>query len=312
MKLYFVKYELKGYDLADTRKGALLKVDFGGDAVGYADCHPWVELGDKPLDNQLYLLSAGILTNLTERSLKFAQIDAEARVKGRSLFSNLCIPSSHWFLKNLDETIPDGFCYSKVKLGKFPKEELFKLPSFFSSLPNSISLRLDFNCRIDAELFRSYLHVIQPYLHKIDFIEDPFPFNSRIWAKIQSEFPLKLALDLHSERYLDCKNTHQVTIIKPAAQDDERILQKACHNVVYTSYLDHPLGQAAAAYKAALAARDHPAKVLTCGLLSQYIYQTNKYSELLGRKGDCLSPPSEGSGFGFDALLAREKWRDLG
>ena len=49
---------------ARTREGALIRV---GD--GFADVHPWPELGDAPLDEQLALLARGETTPLSERSL---------------------------------------------------------------------------------------------------------------------------------------------------------------------------------------------------------------------------------------------------
>jgi len=38
------------------RRGALLRVVFADEVVGYADCHPWPELGDLPLSDQLACL----------------------------------------------------------------------------------------------------------------------------------------------------------------------------------------------------------------------------------------------------------------
>jgi len=49
---------------ARPREGALLRV-----GEGFADVHPWPELGDAPLDEQLALLSHGQTTPLTRRSL---------------------------------------------------------------------------------------------------------------------------------------------------------------------------------------------------------------------------------------------------
>ena len=59
------------------RRGALLRVD-----GGFADVHPWPELGDANLDDQLALLARGETTPLTRASLQFASIDAAARDRG--------------------------------------------------------------------------------------------------------------------------------------------------------------------------------------------------------------------------------------
>src|SRR5947207_12510223 len=77
--------------IAGRRVGALIRI-----SDGFADVHPWPELGDLPLDEQLSLLARGVTTPLTARSLCFAALDAEARAASRNLFEGLTIPPSHW------------------------------------------------------------------------------------------------------------------------------------------------------------------------------------------------------------------------
>ena len=77
-----------------------------------------------------------------------------------------------------------------------------------------------------------------------------------------------------------------------------------------TSYLDHPLGQVAAAYVAAQLWAQFPDRLETCGLLSHLVYQTNEFSEQLCVKEAILIPP-EGTGFGFEETLYNQDWRDL-
>ena len=107
------KYELKpkrrlsAVAAEGPRHGALIRVD-----DGFADIHPWPELGDAPLDEQLAMLARGETTPLTRASLKFAAIDAAARRDGRGLFEGLTIPPSHW----PGPDPPDGF--DTVKIGR--------------------------------------------------------------------------------------------------------------------------------------------------------------------------------------------------
>src|SRR5260221_7143857 len=61
-----------------ARRGALLNAD-----GGYADIHPWPELGDASLDEQLALLSTGETTALTAQSLRAGAADAPPRRGGR-------------------------------------------------------------------------------------------------------------------------------------------------------------------------------------------------------------------------------------
>ena len=63
-----------------ARRGALIRVD-----GGFADVHPWPELGDAPLDEQLALLARGETTPLTRASLHWARVDADARARGVSI-----------------------------------------------------------------------------------------------------------------------------------------------------------------------------------------------------------------------------------
>ena len=81
---------------------------------------------------------------------------------------------------------------------------------------------------------------------------------------------------------------------------------------MFTSNLDHPLGQCWAAYSAALFYADKPADVVPlCGLVTQHVYRPNAFSELLGMS---ISPEfcvPGGTGLGFDDLLAAQEWKRL-
>jgi o-succinylbenzoate synthase len=67
------KRRLSTVAIDGPRHGALIRVD-----GGFADIHPWPELGDLPLDQQLALLARDETTPLTQASLEFASIDAAA------------------------------------------------------------------------------------------------------------------------------------------------------------------------------------------------------------------------------------------
>ena len=74
-----MKISFSSYALAAKRQGALLKVEFEEGMIGYADCHPWPELGDVPLQEQLHLLARAEKTALTACALEWALLDATAR-----------------------------------------------------------------------------------------------------------------------------------------------------------------------------------------------------------------------------------------
>lgn len=300
------------------RHGALLRFTFDDGSFGYADCHPWQELGDLPLADQLQLLSQGKFTPLTERSLIFATLDEAARIKKKNLFEKLTIPQSHflvanilaWHLPLIAEAIEQKFTVLKIKLGTDLQNELVRLKALFKWLEKTdLKVRLDFNLKLTKEKFQSFLSEISPWWHLIDFCEDPFLFNVNSWKEIQKIGPA-LACDARSEQAISHANASKVCVIKPAQQSEIPFLQKPSdQRLVITSYLDHPLGQLSAAYSAALVSRDSK-RVDVCGLMSHRIYQPNAFSEqLCWNNANFKIPP--GTGFGYDDLLAKQDWKTL-
>jgi O-succinylbenzoate synthase len=257
------------------RRGALIEVD-----GGYADVHPWPELGDAPLDEQLALLARGETTSLTRASLRFAALDAAARTAGRSLFDGVTIPKSHW----PGADTPPGFDTVKIKCG----------PDFdASSLPRGVRIRLDFNATLDAEEF---LRIAATLPAAVEFVEDPCPYDPAVWRSLREQTGVRLALDRGDEG-----EGVDVLVVKPAVQEPPRTARE----LVITSYMDHPLGQLAAAYVAATTATSD-----RCGLVTHVLYEENEFSERLSID-EARLVPTGGSGFGFDELLAAQPWRSL-
>ncbi len=291
MKIFFHIYQLS------TRKGALLKVIFKGGLTGYADCHPWPELGDLPLKEQLNCLVDSKTTKLTEQSLKFARIDAEGRCEKKNLLRPLKIPKSHYLLmklgknsqKEIEQAFSEGFEHFKVKLGADLEEELTILKPMLK-IPRT-RWRLDFNNQLK-----------QPALLKtlesdvIEFVEDPFPCDKR-WY----DFPFAIASDRQEN---PPENSYKYKIVKPAI---EKMIESS-KPLIVTSYLGHPIGQAADAFTAASLAKQCDVRV--CGLLSHRVYTRNLFSERLSWRGAEWKHP-EGTGFGFDDLLEGINWVKL-
>lgn len=258
---------------ARPRQGALLRV---GD--GFADVHPWPELGDAPLDEQLALLSRGETTALTRCSLRFAALDAAARREGRSLFDGLTIPLSHWSGAHP----PAGFDTAKVKCGRdFAARDLHA----------GLRLRLDFNAALTAEEFARL------ELPAVDFVEDPCPYDPIAWQRLRQQKRVRLALDRGS-----ASAGVDVLVFKPAVQSEWPPFDG---EIVVTSYLDHPVGQFFAAYVAAT----HEVSD-RCGLMTHMLYEANAFSDVTRSDGARLVAPA-GTGIGFDALLESLEWRKL-
>jgi O-succinylbenzoate synthase len=253
------------------RQGALLRV-----GVGFADVHPWPELGDLPLDEQLARLARGETTALTRRSLAFAELDGGARQEGRSLFEGLTIPESHW--PGADP--PEAFDTIKLK--------------GIETIPERVRLRIDFNAQLTAAEFVR----IAPTLprERIDFVEDPCPYDAATWRALREQTGLRLALDRG-----DAAEGVDVLVVKPAVQE----MPKVDIPIVVTSYMDHPVGQFFAAYVAASNSVER-----RCGLFTHVLYENDAFIEPIRAEGARLLPP-EGSGVGFGELLERLPWRRL-
>lgn len=293
MNISYSPYTLKGKPPFKDRDGALLRVEFKDETVGYADVHPWVEFGDKPLSEQISLLQKGIPTSLTSRSLYFAKIDADARKAKINLFKEFVFPESHWLMNSPNETIPKEFTTVKIKAD--PKVDLNKQ---LAVLPKHLKIRIDFNNKHTYESFSKWVPSIREYWDRIDFIEDPFPFHFEQWKKV----PVTLATDFQKE-------IGDIAIMKPAVDNFEDF--EDCERVIVTSYFDHPIGQLGAAYIAGIYNDKHPLRKEVCGLLTHLFYEPNPFSERLSLEGAQLKANTEGLGFGYDDLLKNLSWTPL-
>ncbi len=290
MRIRYAPYRLEESTRSLKREGALLEFTFEDDSVGYADCHPWPELGDEPLERQLSLLREGRLTPLSTRSLDFAIFDAAARSQKKNLFSEISIPKSHYLLTNTH--IPENFRCFKCK---DPQLCLQILPL----LKDDQKIRMDFNFKLSSGQFIEFFCRIKSYIHHFDYIEDPFPYNSCQWKHFEKQCLVSFALD----RFNALEN-YPIRIIKPAV--DSIFSTDSKTRRIYTSYLDHPFGQVCAAYTASKSGTQE-----ICGLASHLVYKKNAFSERLSILDETLSIPIEGYGFGFDDLLFNQHWRLL-
>ncbi|MDR3607179.1 MAG: enolase C-terminal domain-like protein [Oligoflexia bacterium] len=319
MRLWVSPYELvprgKISELAAARprRGVLLKIEFDRDKIGYADLFPWTELGDEPLLEQINRLKTGEYTALGRSSLAFARRDAEARAQGISLWDGLEIPASHFLILNsetpdhteIDRALEAGFTHFKAKLPPEPARAARIVHQLVEWIGPRRKLRLDFNSGLNAGGYAQFANEVE--FPRLDFIEDPTPWNPESGFRVPADtFPL--AVDRESALAIESPICPRVIIVKPAAQEWEYLAARAKkHKIraVFTSYLDHPMGQAFAALAAALAAP--PLEI--AGLISHPAYAANAFSELLSYQGPKLIVPREGTGIGFDDLLEKRRWK---
>ena len=244
MEIFFHRYRLiprrslSAMARPGPREGALLRI---GDGV--ADLHPWPELGDLPLSEQLAALAAGRPTRQAQASLAMAEADGLARRAGRSLFEGLEIPESHW--PGVDP--PPEFDTIKIK--------------GLQAYPDGLRLRLDFNTALTSEQFLRIARELPR--ERVDFIEDPCAWDPGTWRALREETGLRLALDLAGGPDAVLSDAWDVLVYKPATG---AALPQTDRELVVTSYMDHPIGQLFAAW---YAARHRVSR--RCGLMTQVL-----------------------------------------
>lgn len=310
MKIWYAPYTLHAKAPLNAvsgnkeRNGALLLVEFP-EGDGVCDCHPWTEFGDEGLADQLKKLGQNKTTALTARSLFFAQQDARAKARNETLFKNLSIPESHYSLPDFSACHQFKVC--KLKMG--PSRARLDL----RDLPPRMRLRLDFNASLDEKQFRNFLKDHADQLSRIDFIEDPIPFDVKLWQQISREYKILLAQDRRPWHEASSLEGLGALVIKPAISAVEHLIddcKKMKIRLIFTSYMDHPVGQLFAAYYAALIYGKYPEFHDCAGLLTHDLFEKNEFSDEISTSGPYLKP-SSGPGIGFAFSLSKMHWRKL-
>lgn len=295
-------YELVARADGRRRAGALLRVASDDGVRGYADVHPWPELGDPPLERQIQRLARGEPLDLAVVALGMAFEDGRARAEGRSLFDGLTVPTSHASLPfghspaEIARAAAEGYRFVKVKGCDFTDDER---RTFRDS---GLRFRLDFNNGLSPQGVARRLEAWGD-LDWVDWLEDPCPYDPEAWEGLRRASGVRLALDfgpwIATEGF-------DVRVVKPARDGDS---PPRPPRLAYTSYLDHPLGQVTAAWVAACAL-GRGRSIEPGGLLTHDVYEETPFSARLGVREGRLVPPL-GSGFGFGEELERLEWRPL-
>lgn len=304
------------------REGALVKIETE-EGVGYADLHPWPELGDAPLAEQLHSLNSPEPLPLARRALTWAEFDRRARSRGVSVFSGLRLPENHRLIsdreaemssRGLEDLWQAGFRTLKIKMGSDWRAEVRALSERASDL-RSFRLRLDFNGQLAASDFFEFCEALPLVVREaIEFIEDPVGGDMSAWNSVVVRSPVPIALDRKATPDLVQTSLAQWLIWKPAAEAESCVadwcaVRGEAARISVTSYLDHPLGQMAAAFGASRLL-EQGRSIGTCGLASHLNYEKTEFTECLTMHGATLYPPV-GTGFGFDEILSRQNWRKL-
>jgi len=320
-------YELKFCNsnlgsVADSlvRKGIIVRMQFENySSYGYACIHPWEELGDASLMDQLQLLKSNSSTPLIKQAVKCAYADSVARHKNLALYiSNrlenhaLCELTHPDIISILEQKTQLNFKTIKIKVGHNWQHERNLWYQLSQKFPN-FKWRLDFNERLNWQDFNETLQWAHSLsLDKsIDFLEDPVCISSNLERLKEYQDSITIAIDRKIELLTQFDTNYFVGVVKPAIDDSTLIelLLKNNYQLCFTSYLDHPIGQAWAAYQATYWQQKHPKQLLTAGLLSQFSYQANPFSSVLSS-----SPywhANKKAGLGFEPLITELSWTSL-
>ncbi len=326
MKIRIHRYTLQpGPDPAraarSPRHGALIKVEFDDNATGYADLHPWTEFGHPSFEDHLASLATDQPTQLAILALRHARTDAAARRTGVSLFDGLPEVRSHALFTDwtdaprsaFKQCVAEGYVSAKLKVGRDPARESEALNAL-ADLP--LRWRIDANAAFatGGEQIKDWLSQLSPGIRaRIEFLEDPCPYEAKAWAAVSECAKLPLAIDWELPPSSPPWRGAQILVIKPTSQDTFPLALAAAHagmEIVVTHSMDHPLGQSVALWTAMRLRQRHGDIVRDGGLQAAGLYAHDAFSEQIETNGPLTTPPP-GTGFGFDAILERVVWQPL-
>jgi O-succinylbenzoic acid--CoA ligase len=260
---------------------------------GFGCVQPWPELGDPSVD-ELLQFKEGSEPQLLKRAFACAVQDGKARREGRSLFSQVGpIPRSHATITgeaDFPALFASGFRTVKLKTHGADPGILERVAAAASA---GLKIRIDCN-----GTGADFLPALRRWSEHIEFIEDPDPYDAARWLELSRLTGFHLALDRLPEHLPD-RGGYDVRVLKPALED----CALRAGDVVFTSYMDHPLGQMFAAWEAAR----YAGPKREAGLLTHTLYEPDAFTEAVIANGPQLLPPS-GTGLGFDALLESLPW----
>lgn len=323
IKLSYSPYTLKpitslnAVSLQTHREGVLFKVEWGDGLAGYADLQPWPELGDPSLEEQLAGLRAGKISAQIEQTIWLARRDADARAKKRNLFDVGTPLKNNYLITHaedvkpvlLDEIKKEGYDTVKLKIGRDLQEEAEALTHLAAA---DLKIRLDFNALANWQIFERFMKNLTPQVRaKIEYVEDPFPFDAHAWKEAQGLAKIAIDNQYHKVKWDQLTQApFDVIVIKPAKMDvDQAITRCQEHGLKasVTSYMDHAVGVAHAMTVAMELKKLHGDMILEAGCMTHRLYQMDVFSAEIDTKGPFIRR-IRGTGVGFDDLLEALPW----
>lgn len=312
-----------------ARKGALLRIQFSQERVGFSDLCPLPHFGDPEIEDLLFdnpvIGRDPLEAPLLQRSLECAVLDSKARLEKKSLYRKTPIRNHRLILSLLDFKPEDleaarsqGFDTFKIKIGPQTKEETKALRELSSRLTDDEQIRLDFNHALEHHQAEDWIQENLSLLKKhCQWIEDPFPYHLDSWSKLYEDFRIPLALDFFDPRVTNDLAGINYLVIKPAVQNAwalSKRYQIEKEQIIFTHYMDSALGRLFAFYEAqnfyeGLASHERQ-RVPTCGLQSPHPTPGLPLEKSIENKGAYVFPP-KGYGLGLKETLDHLDWRKL-
>ena len=331
MKMFYSPYSLKpvsplnAVSVGGERQGVLVKIQWPDGRIGYADLHPWPELGDQPLEEHLSLLREGKISTQVEQAIWFARRDAEMRKQKKNFFDaglkvrNNFTVGDYASIKEgqLDQLKQEGFSILKVKIGRNLDAEMEFLGR---AAHKGFALRLDMNGIGSWQIFEKIMTGLDPKTFAFtEYVEDPFPYDEDGW--IEANSLVKIALDNQydkvvwdSEKLQNAKNKpFDVIVLKPAKQDVDTVIELCKERglqTTVTSYMGHPVGMMHALAVAMEIKKAHGPMVLDPGCLTHRLYHMESFAAEIPFHGPFISKV-QGHGIGFDSLLEMQSWYQI-
>lgn len=319
MRIEYTPYQLKPLPhLAHSKvlsqiQGLLLRIFFTPEQWGYACLQPWPQLGDFTLKEYFQFLIEQRWIGILPAVLENARKDCHARAAGASLFHELpkeFNPKNHYNIMDIanhhfQPVDWKDVTHLKIKMGRnFLKEK-----KFFENNAQWLKhfyLRLDYNFSTpQSQEERDFvLWILEKF--NVDFFEDFSLFKSDFKNNNFFITPKKSAIDFQKNKADLSK--YDILIQKPSLEEQipENLIEKK--RIIFTSGLDHPLGQTHAWHAAWDFYAKHPGKIEVCGLVTHVHFEKNEYSERMQMNGMSLVTDTEKVATGFDDLLEKEKW----
>lgn len=321
MKIYYAPYSLQPKHSLNSlaqrtqREGALLKVEDGGFA-GYADLHPLIEFGDLSLADHLKSLKSASPSLLAERSLHLAYKDLQARKSKMSLIRNQKLKNNFMIADILSFDFDqlqklEDFKTLKIKVGRDWKKEAEALNEL-KAYP--FRVRLDANSSFTANSFHDFLYLLEDaFLEKIEYIEDPTPYELNSWREFQKQVPVAIDFELEKASKTLMDAGFSVVILKSSRQNVEDLVDKSIAanlKITFTSSMDHLVGIAHGVAIAESYKNKYPENVLDSGFLTYELFEEDEFSREVSIKDTSLHFPS-GFGIGFSKELEACHWKEL-